>query len=47
MIGTDSYHILIEIPESQDNHSLLDYRYSPIEITAIDTSSENRSEYGH
>ncbi|CUM53378.1 unnamed protein product [Debaryomyces tyrocola] len=44
MIGTDSYHIIIEIPESQDNHSLLDYRYSPIEVTAIDTSSENRSE---
>lgn len=42
MIGTDSYHIVIEIPEPQDNHTLLDYRYSAIEITAIDTSSENR-----
>lgn len=39
MIGTDSYHIVIEIPESQSNCTLVDYRISRVEVTAINISS--------
>ncbi|ODV78081.1 putative RING finger protein [Suhomyces tanzawaensis NRRL Y-17324] len=35
MIGTDSYHITIDITTSEDGHKFADYRYSDIEVTTI------------
>lgn len=37
MIGTDSYHIIIEIPNT-DSPSTSDYRYSDLHITSIDNT---------
>ncbi|CUM63634.1 uncharacterized protein PRCAT00001216001 [Priceomyces carsonii] len=46
MIGTESYYIVIEVPDITDTSSESDYRLSSVEVTAIDfkvatTPSEN------
>lgn len=44
MIGTDSYHIVIEIPNLSDANSIRDYKLSPITLTSIDTSHQDNDE---
>lgn len=41
MIGTDSYHIVIEFPSQSDIDSVADYRYSPITMISVDNPSQS------
>ncbi|EGV66423.1 hypothetical protein CANTEDRAFT_100543 [Yamadazyma tenuis ATCC 10573] len=42
MIGTDSYHIVIEFPDLQDKEAILDYRYSQLEVQSINNTKKKK-----